>query len=79
IQARREPPARVTQAFQRRLETVLVRLAEPGEAAPVPLPLRIAQRVPAMRHAMGRFVGLGLRPEHLAPDAREPRRARPTR
>lgn len=51
IQRRREPSARAVQAVQRRLETVLVRVAEPGAAVPVPLPLR-------------RFIGLGLRPEH---------------
>jgi 2-polyprenyl-6-methoxyphenol hydroxylase-like FAD-dependent oxidoreductase len=69
IQRRREPAAMVTQALQRRLETVLVRVAEPGSAVPVPLPLRVVQRLPALRHAMGRFIGLGLRPEHVA-DAR---------
>ncbi|MET4100074.1 2-polyprenyl-6-methoxyphenol hydroxylase-like FAD-dependent oxidoreductase [Agrococcus sp. UYP10] len=65
IQRRREPPARATQAFQRRLETVLVRIAEPGVEVPVPLPLRVVQRLPALRHAMGRFIGMGLRPEHV--------------
>ncbi|GAA1418485.1 FAD-dependent oxidoreductase [Agrococcus citreus] len=71
IQRRREPAARATQAVQRRLETVLVRIAEPGAAVPVPLPLRLVQRVPALRHAMGRFIGLGLRPEHVD-DGRPP-------
>lgn len=64
IQRRREPSARAVQAVQRRLETVLARVAEPGAAVPVPLPLRVLQRVPALRHLMGRFIGLGLRPEH---------------
>lgn len=66
IQQRRERPARITQAFQRRLETVLVRLAQPGQAVEVPLPLRVLQRAPALRHVAGRFIGLGLRPEHVA-------------
>ncbi|WP_342663267.1 hypothetical protein [Agrococcus lahaulensis] len=52
------------QAVQRRLETVLVRVAEPGAAVPVPLPLRVLQRAPALRHPLGRLIGLGLRPEH---------------
>ncbi len=65
IQRRREAPARVTQAVQRRLETVLVRIAEPGAEVPVPLPLRVVQRLPALRHAMGRCIGMGLRPEHV--------------
>lgn len=64
IQRRREPSARAVQAVQRRLETVLVRVAEPGARVPVPLPLRVLQRVPPLRHLMGRFIGLGLRPEH---------------
>jgi 2-polyprenyl-6-methoxyphenol hydroxylase-like FAD-dependent oxidoreductase len=66
IQRRRQWPARVTQAFQRRLETVLVKLAEPGEQVSVPLPLRAVQHLPAARHAMGRFIGLGVLPEHVA-------------
>ncbi|GEK80527.1 FAD-dependent oxidoreductase [Agrococcus baldri] len=65
IQRRRERPARVTQAFQRRLETVLVKLAAPGEQVPVPLPLRVVQHLPVVRHAMGRFIGLGMLPEHV--------------
>ncbi|MBO1768824.1 FAD-dependent oxidoreductase [Agrococcus sp. TF02-05] len=64
IQRRREPPARIVQAVQRRLETMLVRVAEPGTRVPVPLPLRVVQRVPALRHLLGRFIGLGPRPEH---------------
>lgn len=67
VQRRRAPAARITQAFQRRLETVLVRLAEPGTEVPVPLPLplRVVQHLPAIRHLMGRFIGLGLLPEHI--------------
>lgn len=79
IQRRREPAARATQAMQRRLETVLVRIAEPGAEVPVPLPLRVVQRVPVLRHAMGRFIGLGLRPEHVADDPSAPRRHMRTR
>jgi 2-polyprenyl-6-methoxyphenol hydroxylase-like FAD-dependent oxidoreductase len=69
IQRRRELPARIVQSMQRRLETVLVRVAEPGAAVPIPLPLRVVQRVPALRHVAGRFIGLGPRPEHAGPEA----------
>lgn len=79
IQRRREPAARVTQAVQRRLETVLVRVAEPGAVVPVPLPLRIVQRLPVLRHAMGRFIGLGIRPEHVQGSRPAPERHAPTR
>ncbi|MGM1030558.1 MAG: FAD-dependent oxidoreductase [Actinomycetota bacterium] len=79
IQRRREPAARATQAVQRRLETVLVRIAEPGAVVPVPLPLRLVQRLPVLRHAMGRFIGLGLRPEHVAGGAAGPERHARTR
>ncbi|SDR66996.1 2-polyprenyl-6-methoxyphenol hydroxylase [Agrococcus carbonis] len=65
IQRRRQPPARAVQALQRRLERVLVRVAEPGAEVPVPLPLRLVQRVPVLRHVMGRVIGLGLRSEHV--------------
>lgn len=63
IQRRRERAAMVTQALQRRLETVLVRAAEPGRV--VPMPLRIVPRVPALQHATGRCIGHGLRPGHV--------------
>jgi 2-polyprenyl-6-methoxyphenol hydroxylase-like FAD-dependent oxidoreductase len=75
IQRRREPPARATQAFQRRLERVLVRVAEPGSDVPVPLPLRVVQRLPALRHVAGRFLGIGLRPEHVAAPSTSARHA----
>lgn len=75
IQRRRQWPARVTQAFQRRLETVLIKLAEPGQQVPVPVPLRAVQHLPIARHIMGRFIGLGLRPEHIRPERSAPGRA----
>ncbi len=79
IQRRREPAARATQAMQRRLETVLVRIAEPGAEVPVPLPLRVVQRAARPAARDGRFIGLGLRPEHVADDPSAPRRHMRTR
>ena len=82
VQRRRELPTRVTQAFQVR---VLRGLYPRGAAsrgrsrahtsgpAPLPLPLRMVRRVPPMRYALGRFIGVGVRPEHI----RRPQRDRP--
>lgn len=65
IQRRRELPARITQFVQRRLEPMLVRAIEPGATARLPLPLRVITRVPPLQRLLGRFVGLGVRPEHV--------------
>ncbi|OBH25048.1 hypothetical protein A5692_02900 [Mycobacterium sp. E342] len=66
IQRRRELPVRITQAFQ----TVILRNLYPRSlsddtATHVPLIFRIFRVLPALRHVMGKFIGLGLRPEHI--------------
>jgi hypothetical protein len=33
---------------------------------PPPLPVRIVSRTPALQRLMGRLVGMGARPEHVA-------------
>jgi 2-polyprenyl-6-methoxyphenol hydroxylase-like FAD-dependent oxidoreductase len=70
VQRRREWPARVTQAVQVFLQNqVIAHVLEKGPDDPigVPLPVRALQRWPALRRIPGRFIGLGARPEHVAP------------
>ncbi|GAA4490305.1 FAD-dependent oxidoreductase [Microbacterium panaciterrae] len=63
VQRRRDWPVRVTQAVQRALQGPLLRTSDPG--TPLPLPLRMLRDHPRLAHLTGRFVGLGVRPEHL--------------
>ena len=66
VQRRRELATRITQAFQIRVVGNLY--PRSGSAAadrPDPFPLRVIRRLPAVRHLTGRFIGMGLRPEHV--------------
>jgi 2-polyprenyl-6-methoxyphenol hydroxylase-like FAD-dependent oxidoreductase len=69
IERRRTWPTRVTQRVQITIQnTVIARVlqgAGQGRAFGAPWPLRLAQRVPAVRRLVARFVGLGVRPEHV--------------
>lgn len=65
VQHRRELPTRITQAFQVAVHGFLSRVL--GSPAPVrpPLPLRLLGPRPAFRRLMARFIGIGVRPEHI--------------
>jgi 2-polyprenyl-6-methoxyphenol hydroxylase-like FAD-dependent oxidoreductase len=69
IERRRLWPTRVTQRVQIVIQNnVVARVlqgADRGRALGAPWPLRLAQRVPAVRRLAARFVGLGIRPEHV--------------
>ncbi|MBV8539474.1 MAG: FAD-dependent oxidoreductase [Pseudonocardiales bacterium] len=67
VQARRELPTRITQKFQ----VVVLRDLYPkdlnDDTNRHPPPIFTAFRMfPPLRHAMGRFIGLGVRPEHIS-------------
>jgi 2-polyprenyl-6-methoxyphenol hydroxylase-like FAD-dependent oxidoreductase len=75
VQRRREFPTRVTQVLQanahKGFEYVF---RHPGEIK-APWQLKIAVRVPGLKHIAGRIVGIGIRPEHIrgakqGPDSR---------
>jgi 2-polyprenyl-6-methoxyphenol hydroxylase-like FAD-dependent oxidoreductase len=73
VQRRRELATRVTQAFQIRVVGNLY--PRPGSASaerPDPLPIRVIRRLPALRHLTGRFIGMGLQPEHVRTTAATP-------
>jgi 2-polyprenyl-6-methoxyphenol hydroxylase-like FAD-dependent oxidoreductase len=73
IQARRELPTRLTQAFQVTVQNWLFRrvLGAGGPLTP-PWPFRLLQRWPWLRRFPGRIIGLGFRPEHVRIPAAPP-------
>jgi 2-polyprenyl-6-methoxyphenol hydroxylase-like FAD-dependent oxidoreductase len=74
VQRRRELPARATQLFQVRVlrglypAASVTRNSSGNSTAArrgLPFPLRVVRHVPALRHIAGRFIGRGIRPEHI--------------
>jgi 2-polyprenyl-6-methoxyphenol hydroxylase-like FAD-dependent oxidoreductase len=66
VQRRREWATRITQAFQIRVVGNLYpRSGRTDADRPDPLPIRLIRRLPALRHLTGRFIGMGVRPEHV--------------
>lgn len=66
VQRRRSLPARLTQLYQLRvLKGLYPRSADDDTATHRPLVFRLFQRLAVLRHLGGRFIGLGVRPEHL--------------
>jgi len=73
VQRRRELATRVTQAFQIKVVGTLYRGSGPaGADRRDPLPIRLIRRLPPLRHLTGRFIGMGLRPEHVRTAAATP-------
>ena len=75
VQKRRFFPTRATQAMQVLVQNRLITPALTGAAGPAPfrapLMLRLLTRVPYLRRFPARLLGLGVRPEHVAPFIRE--------
>jgi 2-polyprenyl-6-methoxyphenol hydroxylase-like FAD-dependent oxidoreductase len=72
VQKRREFPVRMTQAMQVAVQNNIISMAlKPGEG-PLrpPLVARVINAVPALQGLTARFIGLGVRPEHVhSPEA----------
>jgi 2-polyprenyl-6-methoxyphenol hydroxylase-like FAD-dependent oxidoreductase len=65
VQRRREFPTRVTQRFQIIVQNrVVTRILGGNELTPPPA-LRLLLRFPVLRRLPARFIGLGVRPEHV--------------
>ncbi len=66
VQARREFPTRVTQRIQLVMQNNVIQnvLAEQGPLKP-PLFVKLLRRFPILRRIPARFLGLGVRPEHI--------------
>jgi 2-polyprenyl-6-methoxyphenol hydroxylase-like FAD-dependent oxidoreductase len=68
VQQRRQFPTRVTQAIQvRALGGLYPKDLHDDRSVHVPLAFRLFRRIPALRHLTGRFIGAGIRPEHIQP------------
>jgi 2-polyprenyl-6-methoxyphenol hydroxylase-like FAD-dependent oxidoreductase len=67
IQSRRELPTRITQAFQVTVHRFLIRTLGHPEAIKPPLLLRLLSGRRFFRRSMARFIGMGVRPEHIQP------------
>jgi 2-polyprenyl-6-methoxyphenol hydroxylase-like FAD-dependent oxidoreductase len=66
VQQRREFPTRATQAFQTAiLRDLYPRNLSDDTSAHVPPIFRVFDVLPPIRHLVGRFIGLGVRPEHI--------------
>ncbi len=67
VQKRREWPTRMTQRLQLLIQDrFLARVIGGGPVAP-PLVLRLLRRFPLLRRIPARGIGMGFRPEHIAP------------
>ncbi|MDQ7907421.1 FAD-dependent oxidoreductase [Phytohabitans sp. ZYX-F-186] len=71
VRRRRLLPTVLTQAFQRGLQARFIKPLLDGETTVrPPLPMRLSARYAAGRRLTARFIGLGLRPEHVRTPAR---------
>jgi 2-polyprenyl-6-methoxyphenol hydroxylase-like FAD-dependent oxidoreductase len=70
VQARREWPTRVTQRIQATIQDQIIRriLRSREPISGVPLPLKFFGWFPVLRRIPARFIGLGVRPEHISRD-----------
>ncbi len=66
VQKRREWPTRATQWFQRTIQNRVIGPVLAGATQPkVPLPVKLMDWFPALRGIPARFIGIGVRPEHV--------------
>jgi 2-polyprenyl-6-methoxyphenol hydroxylase-like FAD-dependent oxidoreductase len=73
VQKRRMFPTRVTQRMQVTIQNkVIGRVLANGGAIKAPLPLRLMSRFASLRRLPARFVGMGVRPEHVETPERSP-------
>jgi 2-polyprenyl-6-methoxyphenol hydroxylase-like FAD-dependent oxidoreductase len=77
VQKRREFPMRVIQAFQVMVQNRALAPMLGGEAAKPPFIVKLLQRFPALRAIPARFLGVGVRPEHIRTAPRWPEKEPP--
>ena len=71
VQRRREFPTRVTQWFQVMMQNrVVTRALEDADSFKPPLLIRLMARIPPLRRMPARLMGMGVRPEHVAPNVK---------
>lgn len=69
VQRRRQWPAALIQRVQAFIHRHVVTGRQTSDKASLPLVLRLLKDFPILRRLPARFIGLGLRPEHVAPVA----------
>lgn len=69
VERRRAWPAKMTQAMQLMMQKRIIApvLARPDQPVRPPLLLRVLSALPMTRRLIARVIGLGFRPEHVAP------------
>jgi 2-polyprenyl-6-methoxyphenol hydroxylase-like FAD-dependent oxidoreductase len=72
LQRRREFPARVTQFMQVQAHQTFARVFENPGPLRAPWQLKLAVQVPGIQRVLGRAIGIGIRPEHVAPKSQRP-------
>ena len=77
LQRRREMPVKIMQRLQRAGHRVLARATSGSRVAPRWLPPVLRLASPVLRRVTARFVGVGIRPEHVEPATPKARRRRP--
>jgi 2-polyprenyl-6-methoxyphenol hydroxylase-like FAD-dependent oxidoreductase len=77
VQKRREFPMRVTQAFQVFVQNRAMAPMLGGKIGKPPLAMRLLERFPALRALPARWLGLGVRPEHIHTAPRWPEKEPP--
>jgi 2-polyprenyl-6-methoxyphenol hydroxylase-like FAD-dependent oxidoreductase len=77
VQKRREFPMRMTQAFQILVQNRALARALGGPLGKPPLVMRLLERYPALRSLPARWIGLGVRPEHIQTAPRWPEKEPP--
>jgi hypothetical protein len=66
VQRRRKFPALVTQTVQvRALRGLHPKSLSDDPSRRAPFALRLFRRIPQLRYIVGRFIGIGVRPEHI--------------
>ncbi|HXE27081.1 MAG TPA: FAD-dependent oxidoreductase [Stellaceae bacterium] len=77
VQKRREFPMGITQAFQVFVQNRVLAPTLGGQLGKPPLVMRLLQRFPALRSLPARWLGLGVRPEHIHTAPRWPEKEPP--
>jgi 2-polyprenyl-6-methoxyphenol hydroxylase-like FAD-dependent oxidoreductase len=72
VQRRREFATRMTQAAQANAHKLFAQLFRQSGPLQPPWQLKAAVRIPGITHAIGRAVGVGVRPEHINDARRSP-------
>ncbi len=77
VQCRREFPTRATQFLQVQAHKGLARVFQNTGPAKAPWQLKVVTKIPGVHDLLGRVVGVGVRPEHIAGARRRPECALP--